>query len=222
MTRSNGQSARCEPPVFDRAFQQRLDELLLWRRDVRRFESAPVPADEMEGLFEAANLAPSVGLSQPWRFVLVEDAERRRAVRDNFRKCNAAALAERSGKEAAHYASLKLAGLDEAPVHLAAFCDEQTEQGRDLGRKTMPEMLRYSVVAAVQNLWLAARSRGIGVGWVSILEPKTIVRILEVPAEWRLVAYLCIGYPQEEHIDPELERQRWERRRGVDEMVTRR
>ena len=90
------------------------------------------------------------------------------------------------------------------------------------GRKTMPEMLRYSVVAAVQNLWLAARSRGIGVGWVSILEPKTIVRILEVPAEWRLVAYLCIGYPQEEHIDPELERHRWERRRGVDEMVTRR
>jgi 5,6-dimethylbenzimidazole synthase len=222
MTRPNGQSKVHEPPVFDRAFQDRLAELFIWRRDVRRFETDPVSAADMTELLEAANLAPSVGLSQPWRFVLVEDAKRRQEVRENFQKCNAAALAEQEGEDAKIYAGLKLAGLDDAPVQLAVFCDERTEQGRGLGRATMPEMLRYSVVAAVQNLWLAARSRGIGVGWVSIVEPEEIVRILETPTDWRLVAYLCIGYPQEERLDPELERLRWERRRDVDEMVTRR
>jgi 5,6-dimethylbenzimidazole synthase len=222
MSGSKGQPPTDEPPVFDRAFQERLIDLFVWRRDVRRFKPDPVVPAEIDRLLEAANLAPSVGLSQPWRFVLVEDGKRRRAVRDNFEKCNAAALAAQDGGDATLYAGLKLAGLDDAPVHLAVFCDEGTEQGRGLGRATMPEMLRYSVVAAVQNLWLAARSRGVGVGWVSILEPEEIVRILEVPSEWRLVAYLCIGYPHEEQIDPELERRRWERRREIDEMVTRR
>lgn len=222
MAGSKGQSPSNQPPVFDRAFQNRLIDLFIWRRDVRHFKPDPVPPSEIDALLDAANLAPSVGLSQPWRFVLVEDAGRRQALRENFRKCNATALAEHEGEDAKLYADLKLAGLDDAPVQLAVFCDEATEQGRRLGRATMPEMLRYSVVAAVQNLWLAARSRGIGVGWVSILEPEEVSRILETPADWRLVAYLCVGYPREEHLDPELERRRWERRRHIDEMVTRR
>ncbi len=111
---------------------------------------------------------------------------------------------------AARYRALKLAGLREAPVHLAAFCDEATGAGLGLGRATMPETLAYSVVGAVQCLWLAARARGIGVGWVSILDPDAVTAILDVPPYWRLVAYLCLGLPQEEHPDPELERHGWQ------------
>ncbi|MFD0937437.1 5,6-dimethylbenzimidazole synthase, partial [Methylobacterium trifolii] len=112
----------------------------------------------------------------------------------------------------ARYRDLKLAGLREAPVHLAVFCDEATEAGHGLGRATMPEALRYSVVGAVQSFWLAARAFGLGVGWVSILEPEPVRTILDVPEAWRLVAYLCVGTPQEEHRDPELERHGWQDR----------
>src|SRR5713101_2210427 len=137
-------------------------------------------------------MAPSVGYSQPWRFVLVEGTGRREAIRKNFERCNRDALMDYQGQRARLYASLKLAGLDEAPVHLAVFADEETTFGCGLGRKTMPEMLRYSVVTAVHSLWLAARAWGIGMGWVSILDPAEASGVLDVPASWSLVAYLCI------------------------------
>ncbi len=108
--------------------------------------------------------------------------------------------------------SLKLAGLKEAPVHLAIFSDDATHTGSGLGQQTMPETLHYSVVAAVQTLWLAARADGIGMGWVSILDPVAVTRVLDVPSGWSLVAYLCLGVPAEEHLDPELERHHWESR----------
>jgi 5,6-dimethylbenzimidazole synthase len=199
-------------PRFDADFAKLLTELFRWRRDVRRFRSDPVGSGAIEELVALAALAPSVGHSQPWRFVAVEDAERRAAVIASFNCCNAAALAAHEGETAALYARLKLAGLREAPVQLAVFCDTATEIGRGLGRMTMPETLCYSVVGAIQNLALAARARGLGVGWVSILDPREVAAILDVPAEWRLIAYLCIGYPQEEHLDPELERHGWEAR----------
>src|SRR5215475_514970 len=126
---------------FDAAFRARLRDLLLWRRDVRRFRPDPLPAGMLESLIELACLAPSVGLSQPWRFVVVEDAARRAAVRKNFARCNAAALAAQSADRAGLYAQLKLAGLDEAPCHLAVFADRATSQGHGLGRHTMPEMV---------------------------------------------------------------------------------
>ena len=110
------------------------------------------------------------------------------------------------------YARLKLEGLTLAPVHLAVCADEGTATGHRLGRATMPETLRYSVVAAVQTFWLAARAEGLGVGWVSILDPAAVCRELDLPSDWTLVAYLCIGWPQEEHDDPELERHGWETR----------
>ena len=97
-------------------------------------------------------------------------------------------------------------------MHLAVFCDMETDVGHGLGRRTMPETLTYSVAGAIQNLALAARARGIGVGWVSILDPGHIARLLDVPGAWRLVAYLCIGYPEEEHPDPELARLGWQER----------
>ncbi|MGH7736896.1 MAG: 5,6-dimethylbenzimidazole synthase, partial [Candidatus Tyrphobacter sp.] len=191
------------------------------RRDVRRFRSDPVGNDRIDELVALATLAPSVGHSQPWRFVSVESDARRRAVIENFERCNADALASYEDETAALYARLKLAGLREAPVHLAVFCDIETEIGRGLGRMTMPETLCYSVVAAIQNLALAARARGLGVGWVSILGPREIATLLDVPAAWRLIAYLCIGYPQEEHLDPELERYGWQGRLPNAEVLRR-
>ena len=189
---------------------------------MRRFRRDPVAPELIDELIGLAVLAPSVGYSQPWRFVLVEDPARRSAVRDSFRRCNREALEDYHGERAGLYARLKLSGLEDAPVQLAIFCDEATEVGHGLGRKTMPETLRYSVVTAVHTLWLAARARDLGVGWVSILEPDEIARALEVPGDWALIAYLCIGYPEEEHADPELERGGWEDRRDLSDFVLRR
>ena len=115
--------------AFDDAFRARLRELLVWRRDVRSFRRDPLPAGTLERLIQLACLAPSVGLSQPWRFVIVEDAVRRAAVRTNFERCNAEALAAQSPQRAAAYARLKLAGLDDAPCQLAVFADRATAQG---------------------------------------------------------------------------------------------
>jgi 5,6-dimethylbenzimidazole synthase len=145
-------------PDFDADFRRQLGDLLAWRRDVRRFLSRPLPEGTLDRLIGLACLAPSVGLSQPWRFVLVESAERRVAVRQNFLASNAEALGDYRGERAKLYATLKLAGLDEAPVHLGVFAERATEQGQGLGRRTMPEMVDYSVVCAIHSLWLAARA----------------------------------------------------------------
>ncbi|WP_026607748.1 5,6-dimethylbenzimidazole synthase [Methylocapsa acidiphila] len=198
------------PPDFDGAFVQSLEDLFKWRRDVRRFKTDSVSPALIDELVAIAALAPSVGNSQPWRFVSVETPARREAVIANFAACNAAALQCYEGERAALYAKLKLAGLQEAPVHLAAFCDHATLAGAGLGRKTMPETLDYSVVAAIHTFWLAARARGLGLGWVSILDPAALAETLGAPPDWKLVAYLCVGLPQEEHQDPELERQQWQ------------
>ncbi|MDQ6869438.1 MAG: 5,6-dimethylbenzimidazole synthase [Pseudomonadota bacterium] len=197
-------------PIFDSAFRDRLAKLFAWRRDVRRFKPDPVPSPLIEELLGLAVLAPSVGNSQPWRFVSVETFAAREAVIANFNACNAAALASYEGERAALYASLKLSGLREAPVQLAVFCDHSTEAGSSLGRKTMPEALDYSVVAAIHTFWLCARAENLGVGWVSILDPKEVCRTLDVPAQWKLIAYLCVGFPSEEHLDPELVRHHWQ------------
>lgn len=211
-----------EPPLFDAEFRESLRLLMRWRRDVRRFRSEPLPDGTIERLIAAACLAPSVGLSQPWRFVTVDDPARRAAVTEIFTRCNAEALADYSGERAALYAGLKLAGLKEAPHHLAVFADEATEVGHGLGRRTMPEMLAYSAVAAVCNLWLAARAEGIGMGWVSILDPGQVRQALDVAQAWRLIGYFCIGYPAAEDDRPELERLEWERRRDADGVIVRR
>jgi 5,6-dimethylbenzimidazole synthase len=209
-------------PVFDADFRARLRELLVWRRDVRRFRRDQLPAELVARLIELAALAPSVGLSQPWRFVLVETAERRAAIRADFARCNAAALAVQAPERQRLYARLKLAGLDAAPCQLAVFTDIATEQGAGLGRLTMPETSEYSAVMAVHTLWLAARAEGIGMGWVSILDPAAVAAILDVPAEWRLIGYFCLGYPADADDAPALERAGWEHRRPAESFVIRR
>jgi 5,6-dimethylbenzimidazole synthase len=143
---------------FDDAFRAKLRDLLIWRRDVRRFRTDPLPSGALERLIDLACLAPSVGLSQPWRFVIVDDPGRRQAVLENFRAANADALKSYAGDLAARYAELKLAGLQEAPGQLAIFADLATDTGHGLGRRTMPEMAEYSVVAAIGTMWLAARA----------------------------------------------------------------
>ncbi len=199
-------------PVFDEAFRARFRDLVLWRRDVRRFKPDPVAPERIDALLEIASHAPSVGLSQPWRFVHVVSPDKRAAVVASFTDANEKALQGYAGEQQAIYAGLKLAGLKEAPIHLAIFSDDATHTGSGLGQQTMPETLHYSVVAAVQTLWLAARADGIGMGWVSILDPVAVTRVLDVPSGWSLVAYLCLGVPAEEHLDPELERHHWESR----------
>lgn len=209
-------------PQFNDRFRHDLRELLRWRRDVRRFRSDPVPDALVEELLDLACLAPSVGNAQPWRLVSVDDPANRAAIVANFNAANERALAGYQGERARLYAGLKLAGLKEAPRHLAVFCDEGTEQGLGLGRQTMPETLRYSAVLAVHTLWLAARTRGIGVGWVSILDPEAAARQLRVPESWILVAYLCLGWPIEEHDEPELQRAGWQARASACRQVLRR
>jgi 5,6-dimethylbenzimidazole synthase len=199
--------------AFDDAFQARLRDLLVWRRDVRRFCRDPLAAGTLENLIDLACLAPSVGLSQPWRFVIVNDESVRAAIRRNFAACNVEALAVQSSERSALYARLKLAGLEEAPGHLAVFADRTTAQGHGLGRLTMPEMIEYSAVTAVHTIWLAARAQGIGMGWVSILDPKVVAELLDVPAEWKFIGYFCLGFPQADDTVPELEQMGWEERR---------
>ena len=199
--------------TFDEVFRARLRDLLVWRRDVRRFRRDPLPAGALDGLIELACLAPSVGLSQPWRFVVVDDETVRAAIRRNFATCNAQALAAQNSERVGLYARLKLAGLEEAPSHLAVFADRSTAQGHGLGRHTMPEMIEYSAVTAVHTIWLAARAHGIGMGWVSILDPKMIAELLEVPAEWKFIGYFCLGYPLLDDTVPELAQMGWEERR---------
>ncbi|HEV8021794.1 MAG TPA: 5,6-dimethylbenzimidazole synthase [Candidatus Lustribacter sp.] len=197
-------------PVFSDEFRRELETLLRWRRDVRRFQDRPVEPDMLRHLIDLSASAPSVGYSQPARFVLVSDPGRRAAIVAEYERCNSEALSNYSGEKSRLYASLKLAGLREAPVQLATFADETTARGSGLGRVQMPETLAYSAVTALQTLALAARAHGLGVGWVSILDPARVTAIVEVDPRWRFIAYLCVGYPVEEHDDRELVRAGWE------------
>jgi 5,6-dimethylbenzimidazole synthase len=211
-----------QPNAFDEAFGTRLRDLLRWRRDVRRFRRDRLPAGTLENLIDLACLAPSVGLSQPWRFVIVDDQTVRGEVTKVFASCNAEALAAQSPSRSALYAQLKLAGLEEAPSHLAVFADRTAEQGHGLGSRTMPEMIEYSVVTAVHTMWLAARAQGIGMGWISILNPQKIAELLDVPSDWKFIGYFCLGYPENEGAVPELEQRGWEERRPPATFVIRR
>ncbi len=208
------------PPVFDGSFREQLELLLKWRRDVRRFRRDPIGEELIDHMLDLAQLSPSVGNSQPWRWVRVETEALRAEIRDNFKRCNAIALADFKGSRAATYAKLKLEGLEAAPLQFAVFCDGATMQGHGLGCRTMPEMLNYSVAGMLSILWLCARSLGLGMGWVSILDPAQVAATLEAPASWQLVAYLCIGWPVEEHLDPELERHHWQDRCEESRRVT--
>ncbi len=207
------------PPSFGPGFRAQLKTLVAWRRDVRRFTAAPVPEGLIEDLLDTAHLSASVGNSQPWRWVRVDSAEKRAEIRANFVDCNARAQAEYPDEHAQAYAALKLEGLDQAPLQLAVFCDKETAQGHGLGQRTMPETAEYSTTNMIATFWLVARAAGLGVGWVSILDPERVKRDLGVPPGWKFIAYLCVGWAQEQHLDPELERFGWQPRTEVGRQV---
>ena len=208
-----------DAPDFDARFQDQLTELFRWRRDVRHFRREPLPPKLLAELLAVAAMAPSVGLSQPWRFVQVDNPARRAAIRADFAACNAQALAAQTTDRTALYARLKLAGLDDAPCHLAVFAEPEPRQGHGLGRATMPETTAYSAVLAIHTLWLAARARGLGLGWVSILTSSTVSAVLEVPAGWHFIAYLCLGFARDAFDQPLLERLGWECRQPADLLL---
>ena len=198
---------------FSTDFQADLLRLMRRRRDVRRFRTSPVDEAILRDCLATFTLAPSVGLSEPWRVVRVQSAPARAAALANFTAQNTRALDGYEGEKARLYSSLKLSGMNDAPVQLAIFCDEETAKGAGLGAQTMPEMRRYSVVGAITQFWLATRAHGLGLGWVSILDPTRLCQDLDIPHDWRLVAYLCIGWPEAESDTPELELAGWEHRR---------
>ncbi len=206
---------------FSPAFRDELAALMRWRRDVRRFRTDPVPEEILARALHAFTLAPSVGLSEPWRVVRVDSPDRRVACLANFRDSNTQALNGFDGDRAATYSCLKLSGMAEAPVHLAVFCDDATPKGHGLGAATMPETRAYSVVGAISHLWLALRADGLGLGWVSILDHARLNRDLDVPDDWRFIGYLCIGWPEKEDTVPELEREGWETRADALHLETR-
>ena len=190
------------------------------RRDVRSgFLPEPLTEQVLCRLLEAAHHAPSVGLMQPWRFILIRATETRKAVHDIFLRSNQAALDSVRGDRAKKYASLKLEGILEAPQNLCIVCNPECERGHRLGRLSMPETALYSAVCAAQNLWLAARAEGVGVGWVSILDKEALKTLLQIPENIVPVAYLCLGYVDHFAAEPDLERAGWERRIPLDQVL---
>lgn len=200
-------------PTFSPSFREDLSALLAWRRDVRHFRRDSLDEGLVAKLLATAQLAPSVGNSQPWRFVRVRSA----ALRETL-AAHADAEVSRAGDTAyegerhATYAALKLHALDHAPEVVAVFCDEATPIGMGLGAATMPQTREWSVVMAIHTLWLAARAQGLGLGWVSIVQPDFVTDLLETAPSWRFVALLCLGYPEEPDDVPELERKGWQAR----------
>jgi 5,6-dimethylbenzimidazole synthase len=190
------------------------------RRDVRSgFLDEPLPDDLLRRLLAAAHSAPSVGLMQPSRFIVVRDLAIRTTIHGIFRDANAEALATYTGEQRERYAALKLEGILEAPQNLCVVCDPTSSRGHKLGRHTMPETAVYSTVCAIQNLWLAARTEGVGVGWVSILDPFRLRSVLNIPERIIPVAYLCLGFVSHFASEPELERRGWETRVPLEQVV---
>jgi 5,6-dimethylbenzimidazole synthase len=190
------------------------------RRDVRsHFLPAPVPDDVLLRVLDAAHHAPSVGFMQPWDFIVIRDEATRGAVRENFECANRKAAAIYQGEKRSLYDNLKLAAIMEAPVNVCVTCDHQRTKGAGLGRQSNPTTDLYSTVCAVQNLWLAARVESLGVGWVSILDHDALKATLKIPAEITPVAYLCVGYVSEWGSQPELEKQGWENREALANLL---
>lgn len=186
------------------------------RRDVRsHFLPDPVQDDVLGRILDAAHHAPSVGFMQPWDFLVIRDATIRNAVYRNFEWASRCAAEVYDGEQRKLYDSLKLAGIVEAPVNVCVTCDRQRPKGSGLGRQTDPAVDVYSTVCAVQNLWLAARSESLGVGWVSILDLEQLKTTLGIPQALTPIAYLCIGYVSEFRPQPDLLEKGWETRSNL-------
>ena len=204
---------------FSDADRDALYRVIDSRRDVRAFRRDPVPDEVLTRILEAAHHAPSVGFMQPWNFIVVRDPPTRARIKHIFLRENERAAANYAGPRADLYRSLKLEGLEDAPINLCVTCDRTRGGPHVLGRNTIINTDVYSTCCAVQNLWLAARAEGVGVGWVSILDNDALRAVLGIPPHVVPVAYLCVGYPREFFDSPELERRGWANRLPLEDVV---
>lgn len=204
---------------FSAADRQTLEQIMRRRRDVRgnRFLRDEIPAAELDQILQAAVWAPSVGFSQPWEFVLIRDRATREKIAASFAEENRKAAPLFTDEKREQYVQLKLEGILETPLNIAVFYKPSAQPV--LGQTTINEVGEYSVVCAVQNMWLMARAINIGIGWVSILDPSTVKAVLNAPANHKLVAYLCVGYVSDFPEQPELETLGWETRRELPSVV---
>jgi len=188
------------------------------RRDIRRFRPDPLPEQLLRSLLEAAHRAPSVGLMQPWRFIIVR-SEQTKAAMQALAARERLVQAEHFDERARQYLDLKIEGIREAPVSICVCCDRDTGGREVLGRHTIRDTDLYSTCLAIENLWLAARAEGVGVGWVSFYRPDDLRSLLGLPEHVVPVAWLCVGYPDERPTRPGLEAAGWDRRRPLDELI---
>ena len=190
------------------------------RRDIRRFRGDPIPEDVLERLLQAAHHAPSVGFSQPWDLLVVRDDETKTEIAEIADRAIAAAREGYVEPTKSEFADLKLEGIRESPVNICVTCDPTRGAPHVLGRSSMQRMDVYSTCLAVQNLWLAARAEGVGVGWVSVLYPYEVQDVLGIPPHVKPIAYLCLGYPEDGFPDePVLQQEGWRERLAVEELV---
>ena len=206
--------------AFTEAEREAIYRVMRGRRDVREFRPDPVPSEVLGRILEMAHYAPSVGFMQPWNFIVITSLDIRRQIKQLFQEHNereAARIADEERKRL--YEQLKLEGILEAPLNLAVTCDHRRDAPFVLGRGPMPQTDLYSTCLAIENIWLAARAEGVGIGWVSILDPHAVANLLQLPPEVELVAYLCVGYPIEFRARPMLEEVGWKERMRLDELV---
>ena len=199
--------------------QQSLQDIMRHRRDVRgnRFTDEPLSDSVVQQILQVAEISPSVGFSQPWEFVIIRDQQTKQSVADIFETENEQAEKQFTDEKRHHYAKLKLEGILKAPVNIAVFY--KPTKGAVLGQTSMPEMGEYSVVCAVQNMWLMSRVLNVGMGWVSILDPQKIKQLLHAPQKNKLIAYLCLGYVDEFLESPELEQLKWQSRVPLEQAI---
>lgn len=207
------------PHAFSEAERAAIYRAITQRRDVRRFVPGTVPQDVLDRILRAAALAPSVGYMQPWNFIVIRDHAVRRAVHDAFLHANEEARRMFPDQRQELYASLKLEGILESDLNIAVTCDRRRFGPVVLGRTHQPDMDLYSAVCAVQNLWLAARAEGIGVGWVSIIQPEDLRVILKLPGAVVPVAYLCVGHTDHFADEPELRTAGWLPELPIEELI---
>jgi 5,6-dimethylbenzimidazole synthase len=209
-----------EAATFGEEARHAIYEVIRTRRDIRHFAPGrEVAPDVLERILEAAHQAPSVGFSQPWGFVLVRDRAQRERIRESFLACRAREAERFSAERRAQYLALKLEGIVEAALNVCVTVDLRPGDEAVLGTIAQPETLRFSACCAVQNLWLAARAEGIGVGWVSIVEPAVLRAELALPAGVEPLAYLCVGHPIAFRSQPMLEELQWKPRRALADVV---
>lgn len=214
------QSTLAPAGAFSTAERAAVYRAIHTRRDVRsQFRPDPIGEAVLRRLLEAAHHAPSVGFMQPWNFIVVTDAAVKAQVRAAFDRANAAEAAMFPDARRALYSAIKLQGISEAPVNLCITCDRSRGGPVVLGRTHNRDTDLYSTVCAVQNLWLAARAEGIGVGWVSIFHDADLRAILGLPDHVVPVAYLCLGHVRELHAEPELQARGWARRLALDDLI---